>query len=134
MILLVLIVAGLATVFGLFRVQKIKISGNKQYKAKTIQEAILKDGLCKNSLYLIWKFKDQEKVTEDIPFLSGASARLITPFEVEITVHEKQQIGYLLNQGSYVYFDKDGMVVDISDQVQSPGLMWKKQNCISSFR
>ena len=118
-ILLVLIVAGLATVFGLFRVQKIKISGNKQYKAKTIQEAILKDGLCKNSLYLIWKFKDQEKVTEDIPFLSGASARLITPFEVEITVHEKQQIGYLLNQGSYVYFDKDGMVVDISDQVQS---------------
>lgn len=118
-ILLVLIVAGLATVFGLFRVQKIKISGNKQYKAKTIQEAILKDGLCKNSLYLIWKFKDQKKVTEDIPFLSGASARLITPFEVEITVHEKQQIGYLLNQGSYVYFDKDGMVVDISDQVQS---------------
>ena len=34
-------------------------------------------------------------------------------------MHEKQQIGYLLNQGSYVYFDKDGMVVDISDQVQS---------------
>ena len=78
----------------------------------------MKDGLCKNSLYLIWKFQDQEKVTQDIPFLSGASAELITPFEVQITVYEKQQIGYLLNQGSYVYFDKDGVVVEISDQVQ----------------
>lgn len=117
-LLFILLIAGLVTVFGLFRVQKLKISGNEQYKAKTIQEAIFKDGLCKNSLYLIWKFQDQEKVTQDLPFLSGATARLLSPFEVQITVYEKKQIGYLLNQGSYVHFDKDGMVVDISDQVQ----------------
>ena len=59
----------------------------------------MQDGLCKNSLYLLWKFSDQAKVKESIPFLNGAEAKLRTPFEVQVTVKEKQQIGYLLNQG-----------------------------------
>ena len=116
LILLAVLVLGLVVIFGLFRVRKLVISGNKQYKAEEIQEAIMQDGLCKNSLYLLWKFSDQAKVKESIPFLNGAEAKLRTPFEVQVTVKEKQQIGYLLNQGSYIYFDKDGMIVEISDQ------------------
>ena len=115
-ILLAVLVLGLVVIFGLFRVRKLVISGNKQYKAEEIQEAIMQDGLCKNSLYLLWKFSDQAKVKESILFLNGAEAKLRTPFEVQVTVKEKQQIGYLLNQGSYIYFDKDGMIVEISDQ------------------
>lgn len=116
LILLAVLVLGLVVIFGLFRVRKLVISGNKQYKAEEIQEAIMQDGLCKNSLYLLWKFSDQAKVKESILFLNGAEAKLRTPFEVQVTVKEKQQIGYLLNQGSYIYFDKDGMIVEISDQ------------------
>lgn len=92
LILLAVLVLGLVVIFGLFRVRKLVISGNKQYKAEEIQEAIMQDGLCKNSLYLLWKFSDQAKVKESIPFLNGAEAKLRTPFEVQVTVKEKQQI------------------------------------------
>ena len=64
LILLAVLVLGLVVIFGLFRVRKLVISGNKQYKAEEIQEAIMQDGLCKNSLYLLWKFSDQAKVKE----------------------------------------------------------------------
>ena len=50
LILLAVLVLGLVVIFGLFRVRKLVISGNKQYKAEEIQEAIMQDGLCKNSL------------------------------------------------------------------------------------
>ena len=76
-------------IFGLFRVRKLVISGNKQYKAEEIQEAIMQDGLCKNSLYLLWKFSDQAKVKESIPFLNGAEAKLRTPFEVQVNRKRK---------------------------------------------
>ena len=89
LILLAVLVLGLVVIFGLFRVRKLVISGNKQYKAEEIQEAIMQDGLCKNSLYLLWKFSNQAKVKESIPFLNGAEAKLRTPFEVQVTVKRK---------------------------------------------
>lgn len=116
-IVIFLIVLFCVIVFGLFRVQKITIIGNEHYTSSQIQEAIMQDGLCKNTIYLMWKFEDQEKVLESLPFLSGAEAEMIKPYEVQVTVFEKPQIGYLLNQGSYVYFDKDGMVVEMSGEV-----------------
>mgnify|MGYP000727267637 FL=1 len=51
----------------------------------------MQDGLCKNSLYLLWKFSDQAKVKESIPFLNGAEAKLRTPFEVQVTVKENSR-------------------------------------------
>lgn len=106
-----------AVAFGLFRVQKIIITGNEHYTSSQIEDAIMQDGLCKNTLYLMWKFEDQDKVVEAIPFLSGAEVKMRKPYEVVVTVYEKPQIGYLLNQGSYVYFDKDGIVVEMSGQL-----------------
>ena len=41
LILLAVLVLGLVVIFGLFRVRKLVISGNKQYKAEEIQEAII---------------------------------------------------------------------------------------------
>lgn len=114
----IVLVLSLAIVFGLFRVRKLVIRGNSYYSAAQIQEAIMQDGLCKNSLYLIWKLNDQDKVRESLPFLNGAEAELQKPYEIRVTVQEKPQIGYFLNQGSYVYFDKDGMVVEISGEVR----------------
>ena len=116
-ILFFMIVLCLGVVFGLFRVQKLTISGNEYYTSSQIQEAVMQDGLCKNTLYLMWKFEDQSKVQESLPFLSGAEAKMLKPYHVQLTVYEKPQIGYLLNQGSYVYFDKDGMVVEMSSEI-----------------
>lgn len=114
----IVLVMSLAIVFGLFRVRKLVIKGNSYYSAQKIQESIMQDGLCKNSLYLMWKLNDPDKVKESLPFLNGARAEMIKPYEIRVTVQEKPQIGYFLNQGSYVYFDKDGMVVEVSGEVR----------------
>lgn len=116
-VLFFVLVLGLAVVFGLFRVQKLTIVGNDHYTSASIQETIMQDGLCRNTLYLMWKFENQEKVQEALPFLSGAEVKMLKPYHVQVTVFEKPQIGYFLNQGNYVYFDKDGMVVEMSGEV-----------------
>ena len=54
----IVLVMSLAIVFGLFRVRKLVIQGNSYYSAQKIQESIMQDGLCKNSLYLMWKDHD----------------------------------------------------------------------------
>ncbi|MDY3917477.1 MAG: cell division protein FtsQ/DivIB [Candidatus Limivivens sp.] len=112
----ILILAALI-VFGLFRVQEVVIIGNENFTAKQIQQAVMQDGLCKNSLYLLWKFQDKERTAEALPFLSAIEVELKNPFKVQIRVYEKPQVGYLQAQGKYVYFDKDGLVVETSEKI-----------------
>ncbi|MDO5424121.1 MAG: cell division protein FtsQ/DivIB [Eubacteriales bacterium] len=104
-------------VFGLFRVQEVVIVGNENFTAKQIQQAVMQDGLCKNSLYLLWKFQDKERTAEALPFLSAVEVTMVNPFKVQIRVYEKTQVGYLQADGKYVYFDKDGMIVETSERI-----------------
>lgn len=104
-------------VFGLFRVKEISVEGNKNFSATTIQQAILQDGLCQNTLYFLWKYSDEEKAAEALPFLSGIEVKLESPFKVKIKVYEKTAVGYTQALGKYVYFDKNGMVIESSQKV-----------------
>ena len=46
----ILILAALI-VFGLFRVQEVVVTGNQSFSAKQIKDAVMKDGMCRNTLY-----------------------------------------------------------------------------------
>ncbi|MEY8426424.1 FtsQ-type POTRA domain-containing protein [Lachnospiraceae bacterium 46-15] len=105
-------------VFGLFRVRHMKVSGNSIYSSTDIQNAVMQDGLCKNTLYLMWKYKDDSRVEEELPFLSSVEVEMISPSEVEIRVYEKPEVGYFLNGTDYVYFDRDGLIVEISKKLR----------------
>ena len=56
----ILVLAALI-VFGLFRVQEVVVTGNQSFSAKQIKDAVMKDGLCRNTLYLVWKFQDKDR-------------------------------------------------------------------------
>ena len=112
----ILILAALV-IFGLFRVQEIVILGNDRFTATEIQEAVMQDGLCKNTLYMLWKYNDQSKAEEALPFLSAVEVEMLTPYKVQIRVYEKIETGYLQYQGSNVYFDQKGMVIENSREV-----------------
>lgn len=105
-------------VFGLFRVREVVVTGNSIYTSADIQEAVMQDGLCKNTLYLMWKYKDDSRVEENLPFLSSVEVTMRTPYQVEIRVYEKPEIGYFLNGTDYVYFDRDGLIVEISKKLR----------------
>lgn len=101
-------------IFGLYRVQEVVVIGNSRYTAKEIQQAVMKDGLCKNTFYLIWKYSDPSKAEEELPFLSAVEIEMLAPYRVQIRVHEKTEVGYIQKAGSYVYFGMDGNVVENS--------------------
>ena len=104
-------------ILGLFRVQEVQVSGNHRYTAAEIQEAVMRDGLCKNTLYMVWKYNDRGKAEEALPFLSAVEVDMLTPYKVHIRVYEKIETGYLQHQGMNVYFDQEGMVIANSREV-----------------
>lgn len=100
--------------FGLFRVQEMVVDGNSRYSAQEIQDAVMQDGLCKNTLYLLWKYRDSSKAEEALPFLNGLEVTMLAPFKVKVKVYEKPEVGYFQKSGSYIYFDSRGMVIEQS--------------------
>lgn len=100
--------------FGLFRVREVTVMGNSRYSAQEIQDAVMQDGLCKNTLYLLWKYGDSEKANEELPFLNGLEVTMISPYQVQLRVYEKPEVGYFQKSGSYIYFDEQGQVIEQS--------------------
>lgn len=109
------LVAGLVIIFGLFHVRQVDVIGNEFYTAEEIQNKIMSDSLGKNSIYLTWKYS-QPEAAEILPFLSGVEVSMVNPYHVQIKVFEKTIVGYFMYSGSMVYFDKDGTVVEISQE------------------
>ena len=115
LILIGIIVIFLFVVLGLFHIRQVDVVGNEYYSAEEIQKMVMSDSLSENSLYLTWKYK-QPDAAENLTFLSAVDVTMINPYHVQIMVYEKSIAGYLMYSGSMVYFDKDGVVVEISQE------------------
>lgn len=114
-ILAVLVFAAAFIVFGLCNVKEIKVTGNSHYTAEEIEQLIMRDKYCQNSLYLYWKYHFME--TEPIPFVDELEPKLLSFDKVEVHVYEKSLVGYIDYLDAKMYFDKDGIVVESSSQL-----------------
>ncbi len=65
-----------------------------------------------NSLYLSFKYKDRE--IEGIPFVDVLDVNILSADTIKIIVYEKTLTGCVKYLDTYVYFDKDGCVVESS--------------------
>ena len=97
-----------------FTITSVEITGNEHYTAKQIEDQVLKGKYGHNSIYLYIKGKLGR--TDDIPFVEKMDVELVSPTEVKIRVYEKAVAGYVEYLGHYLYFDKDGIVVESSTQ------------------
>ncbi|MDO4522563.1 MAG: cell division protein FtsQ/DivIB [Eubacteriales bacterium] len=104
-----------AIFFGLFHIRQVDVVGNEYYSAEEIQNMVMSDSMSENSIYLTWKYGNTDAASL-LPFLSDVEVSMINPYHVKITVYEKTIVGYLMFNGSLVYFDRDGMVVEISQE------------------
>lgn len=111
---LVLLVAAVAAGF-VFRVKKVTVYGNERHSSKEISAGLCHDFLTNNTLYLLWKHRDG-MIPDELPFLNTLHVQLKTPSNIEVHVTEKKLAGYIDKKG-YVYFDEDGTVLEISDEV-----------------
>lgn len=104
-------------VFGLFRIQEVEVVGNDYYTADEIKKMVMSDSMAQNSIYLTRKYS-HANIQEELPFLSAVEIEMLSPYKVRIQVYEKTIVGYIQTAGSNVYFDKDGVVMENSQEVR----------------
>lgn len=93
----------------LTQVQGIEVKGTKYSQESEIVAWIEEDPLTINSLYTLWKFKFG-RYTLPV-YLEDVDVSLSAPWKVNVKVQEKQMIGCILVDNSYVYFDAEGLVL-----------------------
>ncbi|MGN1165040.1 MAG: cell division protein FtsQ/DivIB [Lachnospiraceae bacterium] len=97
------------SVLLLFRVRTIEVAGNEYSSDKDIVQMVQDDQYSVNSLYIFGKYMIGRG--QVLPCFESVKISLKAPWTVEVTVEEKQIIGYVLNNKEYIYFDKEGLVV-----------------------
>ncbi len=98
---------------GIFKVDKVEVTGNFYYTEEEIKELVM--GESENSLYLTFLYNYLDG--KEIHFVDSVEISMVSPNHIQIRVYEKQMIGYVEYMGSNLYFDKDGTVVESSKEI-----------------
>ncbi len=113
---IILFLIGVPTVIFLFAfgIKKVDIVGETRYTKNEIKEMVLKSPLDYNSVYLYLKYRFL--TTPEIPFIEKLDIEKNSNHKVTIYVYEKMVTGCVNIMGEYLYFDKDGIVVESSSK------------------
>lgn len=95
-----------------FSVKKAEVVGATRYTDKEVRALVLKSRWDYNSIFLYLKYRYFD--TPKIPFVEKLDVELVNNHKVTIYVYEKIVTGCVDFMGEYLYFDKDGVVVDSS--------------------
>lgn len=113
-LILAALVVGYGYIVNNYTVTTIYVEGNVHYTNEEIIDMVMDGRFGDNSLFLAMKYKD--KGVEDIPFIQSMDVTIESKDTIRIAVYEKALAGYVSYLGQYVYFDKDGIVVEISTE------------------
>lgn len=106
--------AALLYVEQAYKIRNVYVDGNVHYTDEEIMDIVMEGVLGDNSLFLSLKYKD--KGVDNIPFVQTMDVDILSPDTIRITVYEKALAGYVEYLGHYMYFDKDGTIVESSDK------------------
>ena len=93
-----------------YRVQTIIVSGAGRYNNDDIISMVMDSPLTENTLYLKWKYG--KKAITTVPFIEKIDVQVVTHDTVKLNVYEKSLAGYISYLGQYMYFDREGIVVE----------------------
>lgn len=112
---LMVILVLLLSVAGVFRIREVVVTGNEYYTREEIAGFVMEDGYKRNTLYLYVRYKYFPQPV--IPFVDTFEVKITSPHSVSIRVYEKNIVGYVKYLGRNVYFDKDGIVIESSQEL-----------------
>lgn len=102
-----------------YTVNTVYVEGNVHYTEDEIKAIVMEGPLGNNSIYLTLKYKNRG--IKGVPFVDVMDVSILAPDTIRITVYEKVLTGYVKYLGTYLYFDKDGYVVE-SSSVKTAGV------------
>lgn len=95
-----------------YKVRQVYVEGNVHYTEDEIKAIVMDGVLGNNSLYLSLKYRNRG--VDGVPFVDTMDVQVLEPDTIKIIVYEKVLIGYVKFMDTYMYFDKDGYVVESS--------------------
>lgn len=113
MLVIILIIFVPVFLYYFFNVKAVNVKGNIRYTRDEIKDMVMSGKLGNNSLYLRIKYKDRD--IKDIPFIEKMNVEITARDEINIVVYEKTIAGYIDYLGKFLYFDKDGIIVESQD-------------------
>lgn len=108
----VLLVAGI--LFFSFNIKSVTITGVTRYTQEEMTAMLFQKRFDTNSIYCY--IKDRFMDHQQIPFVEDYKLVFQGPSKVEVIVYEKSVVGYVSYMGSYMYFDKDGIIVESTNE------------------
>lgn len=112
-LLLVLAVAYIYIITN-YTVTTVYVEGNIHYTDEEIKEMVMSGAYGDNSLLLALRYRD--KGIDNVPFIQTMDVTIEARDTIRINVYEKALAGYIAYLGRYMYFDKDGIVVEASTE------------------
>lgn len=108
-----LLASGYYFIITNYKVTTVYVDGNVHYTNEEVMNMVMNGTYGDNSLFLSLKYKD--KGVEGVPFVEKMDVNILSPDTIRINVYEKAIAGYVEYLGQYMYFDKDGIIVESSD-------------------
>lgn len=118
-VLLLAAVIGYEYIIQNYTVTTVYVEGNVHYTSEEIMDMVMGGKYGNNSLFLSLKYRD--KGIDNVPFIQTMDVTVLSKDSIRISVYEKALAGYVMYLGRYVYFDKDGIVVETSEE-ETPGI------------
>ena len=118
-VLAVILLGGGYYIKTTYTVSTVYVEGNVQYTEDEIKDIVMSGFLGDNSLYLSLKYRN--KGIEGVPFVDTMDVKVLAPDTIKIIVYEKVLTGYVRFMDTYMYFDKDGYVVE-SSSIRTAGV------------
>lgn len=112
LLVFLLIAAAIIYIDRNYKIKNVYVDGNVHYTDEEIMNIVMDGTFGDNSLFLSMKYKN--KGIDDIPFVQTMDVAILSPDTIRITVYEKSLAGYVEYLGNYMYFDKDGTIVESS--------------------
>lgn len=119
LLIIALLMGGFYFFISTYSIKKVYVEGNVHYTQEEIKEMVMNETFANNSLILSLKYRNKEE--ENIPFVDVMDVKVLSPDTIKIIVYEKALAGYVEFMDSYMYFDRDGYVVETSN-VKTAGI------------
>ncbi len=112
----VIVLLALGAFFFLFRVDNVYVVGSTRYTDDQIKEYVLTTPMTSNTV-LAMLFQKHTNA-ENIPFVNSFDLERVNAHTLRIHVNEKKIVGYIAQGTDRLYFNKDGMVVEVTPMEQ----------------
>ena len=101
------------------RLTNVTVKGNSRYTAQEVEDMVFPRFMDRNTVYCL--IADKLGREKSLPFVQNYDIQITGPFSCDLVIYEKNVVGYVRFMSSCMYFDKDGMIVESSEE-RLPGV------------